>query len=319
MQTVISVFDDYQTAQRAVEHLVDAGFDRDDVHVQQGGSIQGAGATTTSTSYTSDEEDRGVLSSIGHFFASLFGQDNPSGHSGTYAEAVKRGSSVVVVDAQDEQQAERASNLMHELGAVDVDERSRAWRQEGWTGYRSDLAPGTQRELTDQDMHDTRTGEEGVMDVVQEELQVGKRSVDRGGVRVIQRVSQKPVRELIRLREEHAVVDRRPVDRPATAEDLSNFREGTIEVREMSEEAVVGKTARVVEEVRVGKDVREREETIEDNVRRKDVDIERIEGQGSRAMETDRAFAADRNAEPPLTSRDPDAPRSTTNKPGRNS
>jgi len=47
-----------------------------------------------------------------------------------------------------------------------------------------------------------------------------------------------------------------------------------MEVREKSEEAVVQKQARVVEEVRVGKEVNERTETVRDTVRRTDVQVE---------------------------------------------
>jgi hypothetical protein len=52
------------------------------------------------------------------------------------------------------------------------------------------------------------------MPVVQEELQVGKRAVSNGGVRVVQRVTETPVKEMIRLRDERATIERRPVDRP---------------------------------------------------------------------------------------------------------
>jgi uncharacterized protein (TIGR02271 family) len=319
MQTVIGAFEDRDAAQRAVERLVDAGFDRDDVHVQEGASTSTTGATSASGGADRADDEHGMMASIRHFFASVFGEDSPAGHSGVYSEAVHRGASVVVVDAQDDERAERAASLLHELGAIDVDERAQQWRAQGWTGmsearlHMDDQPQGgipsinnldAQRAL---DKGKVQAGTEGVMDVVQEELRVGKRSIDRGGVRVIQRVSEKPVRELVRLREERAVVDRRPVDREATAEELANFREGTIEVREMTEEPVVAKKARVVEEVRVGKDVREREQTIEDSVRRKDVDVERIEGQGGDRMERERAVASDRGVDVPLESRDPDA------------
>ena len=289
MQRVIAAFDDRLTAEQALERLVQAGFDQDVIHLQEGGT---RGATATSADDRGD--DRGVLESIGHFFTSLFDEDRPTS-SAVYAEAVRRGTSVVVVDAQDDDEADRAAALMHELGAIDVDERAREWRASGWTGYDEDRPQSQQRDR------------EGVMDVVQEELQVGKRNVDRGGVRVFQRVSEKPVRELVRLREERAVVERRPVDREATAEDLSNFREGSMEVRETAEEPVVGKRARVVEEVRVGKEVQEREQTIEDTVRRKDVDVERIEGEGSRIGKRERVAASDRTADKPPQTRDPDA------------
>jgi uncharacterized protein (TIGR02271 family) len=278
MHTVISVFDDRATAQRALDSLVDAGFQREDLHIEQGGTQD----TLASDGTASDVRDRGSMSNFGHFFSSLFGQDEPR-HSGTYSEAVRRGSAVLVLDAADEAQAERAASMLHDLGAVDVDERAKEWRASGW-----------------KDDDDLRTGKQGVMDVVQEELQVGKRSLDKGGVRVVQRVSEKPVRELLKLREEHVSVDRRAVDRPATQQDLANFKEGTLEVREMAEEPVVAKSARVVEEVRVGKEVQEREQVIEDTVRRKDVDVERIPGQGGTLRETElerereRAVAANR-------------------------
>ena len=73
-----------------------------------------------------------------------------------------------------------------------------------------------------------------------------------------------------------ARVERRPVDRPATEADLAAFKEGTIEVRESAEEAVVAKKARVVEEVRVGKEVNDRSETITDTVRRTEVDVDKV-------------------------------------------
>jgi uncharacterized protein (TIGR02271 family) len=300
MQTIIGAFDDTASAQRAVERLVQSGFDRDDVHVeqQQGSQMQQGGLQneTRQQGGNWDGQEREIGTDRRGFFAKLFGMDDDdnaqqnqyASHAYTYDEAVRRGSAVVVVDAQDETQADRASALLHECGAIDVDERSQQWRAAGW---QPPITSGTQQTLAgDRTRNDLADNQQGTLDVVEEQLQVGKREVDRGGVRVVQRVSQKPVRELVRLREEHVVVDRHPVDRPATGADLSNFKEGTLEVHERSEEAVVAKTARVVEEVRVGKEVRDREETIEDTVRRKDVDVERL----SANDRNERAVAADK-------------------------
>jgi stress response protein YsnF len=77
------------------------------------------------------------------------------------------------------------------------------------------------------------------------------------------------------LREERVHVERHPVDRPVEAGDDA-FREGTLEIKERGEEAVVSKTARVVEEVVVGKQVEEHTETINDTVRRTDVDVQEV-------------------------------------------
>jgi len=118
--------------------------------------------------------------------------------------------------------------------------------------------------------------------VVEEELKVGKRVIQRGGVRVYSRVENVPVEETVRLREENVRVDRRPADRAATAADEGLLRDQTIEVTETAEEPVISKSARVVEEVVVGKDVNERAETVRDTVRRTKVDVEPIAGQDAR-------------------------------------
>lgn len=279
METVIGAFEDRATAQNAVEQLMRAGFDRSDLHLEA--SADGSAAQQP------DSEQHGVFASIENFFDSLFGEGDDQGgqRARTYAEAVRRGSCVVVVDASDPQRAERAATLLHELGAVNVDERAQEWRAQGWNPELQGAGTARTHESAG---NSVQPGQQRVMDVVQEELQVGKRTLDRGGVRVIQRVSDKPVRELVQLRAERAIVERRPVDRPATNADLANFKDSTVEVRETAEEPVVAKSARVVEEVRVGKQVEQREQEIEDTVRRKDVDVERMEG----GTERERATAA---------------------------
>jgi stress response protein YsnF len=58
---------------------------------------------------------------------------------------------------------------------------------------------------------------------------------------------------------------------------MRNFKEGTIEMRETSEEAVVKKDARVTGEVVVRKDVDEKTETVRDTVRKTDVKVDRVD------------------------------------------
>ncbi len=116
-----------------------------------------------------------------------------------------------------------------------------------------------------------------VIPIVEEEMNVGKRTVDAGGVRVYRRIVEIPVEESVTLREEHVTVDRHMVDRPVTDADLRLQGNVMVELTESAEEAVVGKTARVVEEVQVGKVLSEHTEHIEDTVRRTEVGIEEIE------------------------------------------
>ncbi|WP_327220299.1 DUF2382 domain-containing protein [Caballeronia catudaia] len=61
----------------------------------------------------------------------------------------------------------------------------------------------------------------------------------------------------------------------ATAADL---KEGSVEIRETAEEPVIAKTARVVEEVLVGKEASTRTETVNDTVRGTEVDVQRTTG-----------------------------------------
>jgi uncharacterized protein (TIGR02271 family) len=119
---------------------------------------------------------------------------------------------------------------------------------------------------------------ERVIPVVKEELEVGKRQVDLGTVRVVARTQETPVNETVTLREEHANIERRPADRPASEADLAAFQDKSIEIRETAEKAVVNKTARVVEEVVVGKSATTNTQKVSDTVRETVVDVERDGG-----------------------------------------
>jgi uncharacterized protein (TIGR02271 family) len=112
--------------------------------------------------------------------------------------------------------------------------------------------------------------------VIEEELVVGKRAVERGGVRVFSRIRETPVEESVRLREEHASIERHAVNRPISEADLDRLQDQTIEVREVGEEAVVAKTARVVEEVSVGKTATETTQQVRDTVRKTQIEVEPV-------------------------------------------
>ena len=122
--------------------------------------------------------------------------------------------------------------------------------------------------------YDADAEDEATIPVVEEELRVGKRAVERGRVRVHTHVEERPVEENVTLRQEHVNVQRRPVDRPASQADIDSFQEGTFEVTETAEEIVAEKRPRVVEEVVITKGVDERTETVRDTVRRTEVDID---------------------------------------------
>ena len=121
MHTAICAFTDKDRAQAAVNELVRAGFAREDIHIEDKQTSEGRAANDGWDGLEREVAvDRSVLSSFGHFFSSLLGRDNPSGHVDTYSDHVSRGSYVVVVDADDAAGAERARGLLQGLRAGDL-------------------------------------------------------------------------------------------------------------------------------------------------------------------------------------------------------
>jgi uncharacterized protein (TIGR02271 family) len=115
------------------------------------------------------------------------------------------------------------------------------------------------------------TGEQ-VIELAEEELEVGKRTVDRGTTRIRRYVVETPVEESVNLRTERVTVERRQPIEGATP-GAGAFEERIVEVRETAEEPVVTKTARVVEEVVIEREATERTETVKDTVRREEVEV----------------------------------------------
>lgn len=112
-----------------------------------------------------------------------------------------------------------------------------------------------------------------VVPVSEEQLVVGKREVDQGGVRVYRRTVEEPVQQDVTLHNERVVLEYREVNRPATDADL---RTGTQEVEliETAEVPVLQKVSRVVEEVHVGKVESDRTEVINETLRHTEVEVE---------------------------------------------
>jgi uncharacterized protein (TIGR02271 family) len=117
-----------------------------------------------------------------------------------------------------------------------------------------------------------------VIPIIEEELEVGTRQVESGGVRVSTRISAIPVERTVTVREEHVRVERRIVDRLVDDSDES-FRDRAFEMKARSEQPVVSKRAHVVEEIRVRKNASEHDEQVRDKVRHTDVDISELPGE----------------------------------------
>jgi stress response protein YsnF len=315
-KTVIALYDNAEHARNAVKDLVDSGFERErisivasdargeyrDVKGTEAGSdmasdvgagagigavlggiaglvvglgaftIPGIGPLVAAGPLATTLAGLGVGAAAGGLVGALTNLGIPEEDAETYAEGVRRGGTLVTVETADER-SNRAVDILNRHNPVDMERRSSEWRQANWQGYRHDADPLSPEEI-DRERH-SRT-----MPVVEEDLQVGKRDVESDQVRVHRTTSEHPVEKDVELREEHVDVERRQVNRPLSDRDRDAFRDETFEISEHKEEPVVRKEARVVEEVDVHKDVDTRRETIRDNVRRSDVEVERTGMQG---------------------------------------
>lgn len=257
-QTVIGIFNEGIDAQAAVQKLESThhiGRDKVDIANPASASAKHLGSST------SDREN----DSVSGFFGSLFGQND---EASKHTQAARKGW-VVTVHADSRQEAEQAAAVLDSCGAVDIDEHA----------TQSNMQAGMNR--PPQDTAQTRTGQTGdanqTIPIMEERMNVGKREVERGGVRMRSRIVERPVEEHLRLREEHLDIERNQVNRPATDRDFQNFKEGEINITERAEVPVVNKEARVVEEVKVSKHTEERDETVRGTVRKTDVDIDKLD------------------------------------------
>ncbi|HWQ15771.1 MAG TPA: general stress protein, partial [Roseiflexaceae bacterium] len=70
----------------------------------------------------------------GGLIGALVGAGIPAEEAEFYAEGIRRGGTLVTVNAPDAM-VETAARIMQSCNAVDVDERSLEWRRTGWTGF----------------------------------------------------------------------------------------------------------------------------------------------------------------------------------------
>jgi uncharacterized protein (TIGR02271 family) len=245
MKTVIGILDNHQEAMELQNDLIKSGFKGDTINI-----------------VTNEPKEK---KSFSQTLKEIFGaQEVPKEHQELYAEGVRRGGILVSVNTEDKD-ADKAAQIMSRHSAVDIEKRAEHWQKTGWSGFDEKAKPYSAEEAA---------RERKIIPVLEEEVKIGKRTVPTGRVRVYSRVIESPVEEKVSLRVEHARVERRPVDRPATAADERAFRETSIEISETAEEPVISKEARVKEEVVVGKEAIERTQTVRESARHIEVKID---------------------------------------------
>jgi stress response protein YsnF len=255
MKTIIAAFCDRMEAQQALQYLQSRGVR--DVQL---------------LSY----QDSNPIERLGTF-------NVPDDRAQLYAEVMRRGAPLLVAHTEDDARA--LASELDRYGSLDIKAAEKRWRDEGWDGHDATAMPydaqacAQERELLRQESGIEARGPEGSeLDVVEEKVNVGKREVSRGGVRIRTFVAERPIHEEVQLRDERIDVRRERVDEPIGpgAAD-STFTEDEFVVTARGEEAVVGKEARVVERVHLGKAVDTRTETIDETERRRDVEVEQLD------------------------------------------
>ncbi len=234
----------------------------------------------------------GALGSADDALERLHDLGLPEEDARTYQQALRNGDHVVFVEVDDDSRLARVQAIMRRPeDAYDIDELDSRYagadfipRQQA--AYADTSSMGQAGGMGTADGLGAAAGlggagytgeaqynEDGTVKVVEEELAVGKRAVERGAVRVRSYVREVPVEAEVDLRATRVFVERRPVDRPVTAGDI-NMGDQVLEARETAEEAVVAKEARVVEEIGLRQETQVEHQHIHDTVRKTEVEIE---------------------------------------------
>ena len=275
-QTIVAVYDTPAHAETAVQDLLAAKVPASAIgrHAQEGSYAGGSSQMTSRSS-----ENQG-------FWSSLFGGE-PDHDTAVYDRSVSEGSTAVTVKVPDEHVA-AVTDILERHNPIDIDERAGSYGLTQTTTTRTPLAAQTTAQTTARTTAQTtpstaapvaataKATDGEKLQLSEETLAVGKRVVNRGTTRIRRFVVETPVEQQVSLHDERVTIERHPVTGSRAPTD--SFSEKTIAVTETGEEAVVGKQARVVEEVAINKQAADRTETVRDTVRREDVEIVKVPG-----------------------------------------
>jgi uncharacterized membrane protein len=194
-RTIVALFDNTTQAAVAVQDLVNAGFEADDISVVSqnergdasvstageatavgvgtgallgglGGllvglgvlALPGIGPVLAAGPLASALAGAGLGAAAGGVIGALGELGVPEDEAHYYAEGVRRGGALVVVHTDDDR-AERAVNVMSRLDPIDVEERAAEWRQRGWSRFDPEAPPYTTEDLLRERSGRASTGE----------------------------------------------------------------------------------------------------------------------------------------------------------------
>jgi stress response protein YsnF len=260
-ETIVAVFDNPAHAQAAVKALRAGGFANADISVFDRERL------------SSDKKALATAVKEAGLWQRLFGGDVYKHEANVYGQTVEKGGVVVTARVLDSEVA-HATAILDLHRPVDVQDRAVT------SGISTPahvanvekkideipLAPMQQVAVSPKlaEAHDE------VLQLAEEQLQVGKQMLESGRTRVRRFVTERPVSANVTLHEEHAEVLRRAVNEPKFVSSI-DWADKQIEMVETAEQALANKTARVVEEVSLKKIGKDHVETISDKIRRQQV------------------------------------------------
>jgi len=301
-ELIVAVFDNESHLTAAVRDLESAGIPSSAIRQYRRGeapaSVQNlASATGAHTSATSTSSST-TTSSSGGFWSWLMGEEGTSSHSDRYADDARlydsraaSGNSILSVTLADDTHTNRVMDILEAHEPLGLEERetsatettgtssaTTAGRMAGTTAATpgvpgvgatptgtTGMRTGTERT--------TEAGRDETIQLAEEQLEVGKRTVDRGTTRIRRYVVEKPVEAEVTLHGEKVTIERRKPVAGSAGPVAGAFEERTIEVKQTEEVPVVGKTTRVAEEVLVHREATERTEKVQDTVRREEIEV----------------------------------------------
>ena len=215
----------------------------------------------------------------------LFGRDIQQYEAALYGRSVEAGGTVLTVRVP-ETDVSRATAILNAHQSVDVLKRA---EQQGLIKSATTTkpaiatppppaavthaeAPPLTRAASGSPM---AAGNEEIIALAEEHLNVGKRVIQEGTTRIRRFVTEMPVEAQVTLHEEHARVVRRAIADPGYLRNL-DWTDKTIEITETTEEPVISKSARVAEEVVIQREGSDHVKTVRDKVRRQEVEVEHL-------------------------------------------
>jgi uncharacterized protein (TIGR02271 family) len=259
-------------------------------------AIPGIGPVVAAGPIISTLAGAGIGAVSGGLIGALVDWGVPREHAETYAEGIRRGGTLVIIRTE-ERHGSLAAGILNRHNPVDIERKAEEWRQgEDWKEYDPDARPAEAVEDFEEErvynaqeeaVPVTGSDRDAPIPVVEEEMKIQHRQVDKGGVNVSSHISEEPLEKEVDLRREHYYQERRPADRDATEQDLTAFEEGVMEFNEIIEEPVIEKKARVTEEVRVIKKIDHERQTLRETLRTQQVEVEHFAGDERRSDDPD--------------------------------